>query len=62
MALSNEPGFYEEGSYGIRTESIVLVKEIETRRQFGNGKWFAFERITQVPSEYLTPAACPFAC
>ncbi len=49
MMLSNEPGFYEEGSYGIRTESIIFVKEVQTRRNFGGAKWFGFERITQVP-------------
>lgn len=38
MCLSNEPGFYEEGSYGIRTESVLAVKEIKTRREFGGKK------------------------
>ena len=27
MILSNEPGYYKEGEYGIRIESLVLVKE-----------------------------------
>ncbi|KDN46818.1 Creatinase/aminopeptidase [Tilletiaria anomala UBC 951] len=49
MMLSNEPGFYEEGHYGIRTESIICVKEVDTRRNFGGTKWYGFERITQVP-------------
>ncbi|GAA5874371.1 hypothetical protein JCM3774_005019 [Rhodotorula dairenensis] len=46
---SNEPGFYEEGSFGIRLESVLVVKEVETRRQFGDRKWFGFERLTTVP-------------
>lgn len=46
--VSIEPGFYEEGQYGIRIESIYLVKEVDTRRQFG-GQWLGFERITQIP-------------
>ena len=25
MILSNEPGFYREGAYGIRIENLVLV-------------------------------------
>jgi Xaa-Pro aminopeptidase len=31
MFLSNEPGYYEDGKFGIRIESIVLVKKAETR-------------------------------
>jgi Xaa-Pro aminopeptidase len=29
MVISNEPGYYEEGEYGIRIESLILVKESE---------------------------------
>ncbi len=29
MLLSNEPGFYKEGAYGIRIENVVLVTEPE---------------------------------
>lgn len=29
MILSNEPGYYKEGAYGIRIENLVLVKERE---------------------------------
>ncbi|SCV70037.1 BQ2448_1431 [Microbotryum intermedium] len=47
--LSNEPGFYEEGSYGIRIESVLVVKEVKTRREFGDKKWLGFERVTMVP-------------
>ena len=37
MCISNEPGFYEEGFYGIRIESCLRVKDVQTRRGF-NGK------------------------
>lgn len=37
MCVSNEPGFYEEGSYGIRIETILRVQSVQTRRGF-NGK------------------------
>lgn len=30
MILSNEPGYYEDGKFGIRIESLVLVKKAET--------------------------------
>ncbi|KAJ2913800.1 hypothetical protein MD484_g6609, partial [Candolleomyces efflorescens] len=35
MTVSNEPGYYEDGQYGIRIESIVLVKEATTPNNFG---------------------------
>ncbi|GAA5926131.1 uncharacterized protein JCM15063_000193 [Sporobolomyces koalae] len=46
---SNEPAYYETGSYGIRIESVVGVREVQTRRQFGDKKWYGFERFTTVP-------------
>ncbi|SJX61356.1 probable aminopeptidase P, cytoplasmic [Sporisorium reilianum f. sp. reilianum] len=49
MVLTNEPGYYEEGHFGIRTESLLAVKRIETHRDFGGVAWYGFERITQVP-------------
>ena len=30
MTLSNEPGYYADGKFGIRIESIMLVKESQT--------------------------------
>ena len=44
--FSNEPGYYVEGKFGARLESAVLVKEVSTDVDFGDG-WFAFERLTQ---------------
>jgi Xaa-Pro aminopeptidase len=31
MILSNEPGFYKKGSYGIRIENLVFVKKIKKK-------------------------------
>jgi Xaa-Pro aminopeptidase len=42
MILSNEPGFYKEGKYGIRLENLMKV------RQFG-GEFLCFETLTLVP-------------
>ena len=33
MILSNEPGYYKAGSYGIRIENLVLVSETDDRRR-----------------------------
>ncbi|GAA6046932.1 hypothetical protein JCM3770_003436 [Rhodotorula araucariae] len=46
---SNEPAYYEVGSYGIRIESVLCVKEVHTRRGFGGPRWLGFERLTMVP-------------
>ena len=36
MILSNEPGFYKKGSFGIRIENLVYVKKIKNRLSFKN--------------------------
>jgi len=45
MILSNEPGFYKEGGYGIRIESLVIVKD---RADLAPG-FMGFETITLAP-------------
>ncbi len=46
MITSNEPGFYQEGKYGIRTENmIVCVKDEKTEY----GQFMRFENLTMVP-------------
>ena len=47
MILSNEPGYYEEGEYGIRHESLVIVKDSGEKNSEGR-RLFAFETITLV--------------
>ncbi|KAJ2895921.1 hypothetical protein MKZ38_006039 [Zalerion maritima] len=46
---SIEPGFYEDGSYGIRIENMAIVKEIESKLKFGDKPFLGFEHITMVP-------------
>ena len=41
MILSNEPGFYVSGEYGIRIENLMYVKE--------KGGWLEFEALSLVP-------------
>ncbi len=47
MILSNEPGYYKQGAYGIRIENLVLVEE----RQIAGaeGRYLGFETLTFVP-------------
>ena len=47
MILSNEPGYYKEGEYGIRIENLVLVERREVPGQ--EGEYFGFENLTWVP-------------
>lgn len=48
MILSNEPGFYREGQYGIRLENLILVKPAE-EIEGGERKMLSFETLTLVP-------------
>lgn len=44
--VSNEPGYYEDGKFGIRIENIVVVNEKEKK---GDTTWLCFEGVTRVP-------------
>ncbi len=46
MILSNEPGYYKQGEYGIRIENLILVRSVteETERMM-----YAFETLTWAP-------------
>jgi Xaa-Pro aminopeptidase len=47
MLISNEPGYYKSGDFGIRIENLVLV---EDRRIPGmEGEWLGFETVTLAP-------------
>ncbi|XP_062613274.1 LOW QUALITY PROTEIN: xaa-Pro aminopeptidase 1-like [Saccostrea cucullata] len=49
--FSDEPGYYEDGSFGVRIESILMVKEVELKYKFSDSKFLGFETITLVPFE-----------
>ncbi|GAA5993942.1 hypothetical protein JCM5350_005074 [Sporobolomyces pararoseus] len=49
MIVSNEPGFYKPGSFGIRIENLVAVVEKETPNQFGGVKYLGMESLTMCP-------------
>ena len=36
MILSNEPGYYEEGKFGIRTENLIFIKKFKKKIFFEN--------------------------
>ncbi len=46
MILSNEPGYYREGAFGIRIENLIVVHEVESR----DGRdMLGFETLTLAP-------------
>jgi len=44
MIVSNEPGYYEDGAYGIRIENLIMVQEHPLHKNF-----FCFYDLTQAP-------------
>lgn len=46
MTVTDEPGVYIEGKYGIRTENTLLVEDRFTN---GDGHFLGFENLTWVP-------------
>ncbi len=48
MIISNEPGYYKEGGYGIRLENLVLVQELSAISG-GAREMMSFETLTLAP-------------
>lgn len=46
MVISDEPGVYIAGRFGVRTENILLVKEKDVP---GEKSFYSFESLTKVP-------------
>lgn len=51
MFLSDEPGYYEDKSFGVRLETIVTVINKTTMRNFNHVPYYGFEAIALVPFE-----------
>jgi Xaa-Pro aminopeptidase len=56
MILSNEPGYYKEGAYGIRIENLMLVMEPQ-QMPGGDREMMGFETLTLVPIDRRLIAA-----
>lgn len=48
MIVSNEPGYYKAGAYGIRIENLVLVEKVDTLGEGGH-EIYGFETLTLAP-------------
>ncbi|RUS34439.1 peptidase M24, structural domain-containing protein [Jimgerdemannia flammicorona] len=49
MTVTDEPGYYEDGNFGIRIENVLLVKDVQLRNNFGDRGYLGFEHVTLVP-------------
>jgi len=49
MILSNEPGFYREGAFGIRIENLIVVEEAPALPGQTVAEMLRFETLTWVP-------------
>jgi Xaa-Pro aminopeptidase len=63
MILSDEPGYYREGEWGIRIENLIVVREAAPVPGGDRRDWLDFETLTFVPFDrrlivtgLLTPA------
>ena len=46
MYLSDEPGYYRDGAFGMRCENLLVVRAVE---QAGERPMLCFEALTLVP-------------
>ncbi|OAP56630.1 hypothetical protein AYL99_08742 [Fonsecaea erecta] len=47
--ISDEPGYYEDGNFGVRIENMIMGREAKTNHKFGDKPWLGFEHVTLVP-------------
>ena len=49
MVVSNEPGYYEQGAFGIRIENLLTLVEADTPHAFNGRTYLGFDPLTHVP-------------
>eukprot|EP00753_Platysulcus_tardus_P008614 PLAT16131.2.p1 GENE.PLAT16131.2~~PLAT16131.2.p1 ORF type:complete len:606 (-),score=263.35 PLAT16131.2:1070-2887(-) len=49
MTITNEPGYYEDGAFGIRIEDVMVVRDSERRHDFKGLGFCELENLTWVP-------------
>ncbi|KAJ7331094.1 Xaa-Pro aminopeptidase 2 [Desmophyllum pertusum] len=49
MFQSDEPGYYEDGVFGIRLETVVMAVPAKTDNTFNNVQYVTFEAVSFVP-------------
>jgi Xaa-Pro aminopeptidase len=51
MIVSNEPGYYEDGKFGIRIENLATIHEAPTEFRFAGKSYMTMTPLTYVPIE-----------
>ena len=51
MIVSNEPGYYEDGNFGVRIENLLEVVSKKNESLLG-GTFLGFEKLTMVPIQH----------
>lgn len=51
MFISNEPGYYEDGKFGIRLEDIIQIVKANVPYDFNNRGYLTFETVTLLPKQ-----------
>jgi Xaa-Pro aminopeptidase len=51
MLVTVEPGYYEDGAFGIRIENVMVVERATLKNDFGGVGWLRLRPITLVPLE-----------
>ncbi|XP_076804683.1 xaa-Pro aminopeptidase 1-like [Clavelina lepadiformis] len=49
MVITDEPGYYEDGKFGIRIENALLCKKAETQHNFDGKEFYTFESLALIP-------------
>lgn len=49
MTTSNEPGYYENGSFGIRIENVCIMQERAVPNHFNSKKYIGMETVSFAP-------------
>jgi len=49
MVISNEPGYYEQGNFGIRIENLLEVVTKEHLGEFAGKSFLGFSKLTKIP-------------
>lgn len=49
MTVSNEPGYYEDGNFGIRIENLCITVVKQTENNFMGKPYVGFETVTMSP-------------
>jgi Xaa-Pro aminopeptidase len=49
MIVSNEPGYYREGAFGIRIENLIVVQDAAPIEGGDDREMLSFETLTYVP-------------